>query len=654
MSRGKPDHMLRTVARMCGVATSYINYEDKQVATPKVGLIAMINALQEHAALADDPDESSLRDLIGRLRQQQSKRGLPAVLIAWDKAFPVAWLWLNGKAETVSVVLRSEDGEEIAWTQAVSKGSIRRSQGLRVRVTCEKPIPFGYYQIEIKAGDQVEGTSFLISAPRRAETTGREWGIFAPVHALRSEGDEGVGGYCHLETAARFTRRHGGSFVGTLPLLANYYEPDRKNISPYSPISRLFWNEIYLDLDKLPGVSVQYKKEVADQEVLVDYDGVYARKKHVLIDAAEQFFAQHQDGDKAYRAFAEEKLYLNDYAEFRAAQAPEHDREKTRRYHLYAQYACHAQLLKFKELAAQGECAELYIDYPIGLDSNGFDTQNFKDLFLQGFQVGAPPDMFFSKGQSWGFMPFNPRAFEKDKFEYFRATIHQYFRYARMLRLDHIMGFYRIYCIPDGKSGAEGAYIYYPLQAFLAVLCLEAHRHGGVLIGEDLGTVPKAVREGMQDHEINRMWILQFELVDHPKDGFKTIKKNMIACFNTHDTFPFASFMTGKDLQELQRLKLLSPDDAKRQAKRRMKPVRALEKQDGPFLYGLEKLGESPARFVLVNMEDLWDETEPQNIPGTTDEYPDWRKRFFVPLERWEQHDDINEALELLNQARKS
>ena len=355
---------------------------------------------------------------------------------------------------------------------------------------------------------------------------------------------------------------------------------------------------------------------------------------------------------RGFKQYEAHNPCLRDYAAFRASEVPAGERQKAERFHLYAQYACHRQLLDIGETAARGECAELYIDYPVGLHTRGFDAQHFSHLFMSGFQVGAPPDLFFSKGQSWGFRPVHPRAFERDRFAYFRATIAHYFRYARMLRLDHIMGLYRIYCIPDNMGAHEGAYIYYPFEAFLAVLCLEAHRHEGVLIGEDLGTVPDAVRKGMRAHNLNRMWLLQFEINEDPAETFETIEPAMIAGFNTHDLFPFEAFLDGRDMEKLQALGLLDEKGADEILKKRHKQLRKWKKKDDPFLYGLQKMGESAARYVMANIEDLWRETEPQNIPGTTDQYPNWRKRLSVPLERWYERADVMDALKILNEAR--
>ena len=638
---------LRAAARLCGVATSYRNFAQQWVRTPDSVLIRMINALQDTVVVSDPALPEQLAKLSTALRQHRQVCGLTPSLVAWDGVLGAAWLWLQSDAREIEVTLQPEQGAAIAWRQATASAHVRHD-GRRLKIVAPRPLPFGYYTLEVHAGGKLEGTSLVIAAPRRIAGGEKSWGLFAPVYALKTGRGKSIGDFGDLLAAASFVKAEGGEFLGILPVLAGDYSRAHHDASPYSPVSRLFWNEIYLDVENLPGV----KFDGALQQTaapLVDYPAAYAEKAAIIARAADLFFTNHPKGDDSYRAYAADNPCLPAYAAHRAASQPAAGRKKIERYHCYAQYACHYQMRALRDRAKAGQCAQLYIDYPVGTDSAGFDAQHFDHLFMDGFQVGAPPDLFFSQGQGWGFRPFHPRALEHDNFSYFRATIQHYFRYARMLRIDHVMGLYRLYCIPQGASPAEGAYIYYPFEALLGVLCLEAHRHDGVLVGEDLGTVPDAVDDGLKTHNLNRMWVAQFEIEPDPETTFAAIEPATIASLNTHDMFPFAAFLTNADVGELQRLGLLDDTGAATIIKDRSGLFGRWQDLDDPLRFSLARMARSDARFVMVAVEDLWRETAPQNIPGTTDQYPNWRKRMTVPVEQWAAHDDVRHALTLLN-----
>ena len=638
--------LLRAIARASGVATSYLDYSGKLIAAKPEAMARLIDALHGKPLIGGDFAAGHLRKSMASLRAERDSAGLPAVLVAWDGVFPAVWLKIDGD---VAVTLTPEGGE--AATHVQTKGD-QGAKG-RVRIKWLEAVPFGYYTL--RAGTH---ECMLISAPRQPkQADARSWGAFAPTYALRSATDQGIGGYAELGAAARFVRAQGGTFIGTLPLLPVFHEGEKPNPSPYSPISRLFWNEIFLDLGNLPG-EVKPEGDLSDlfascrAEPFVDYTEIYAVKKRVLGKAADAYFAAQPDGDDDYRAFAAESPLLGDYAAFRASRVPEGERDAAVRFHKYAQYACHRQLSALK---ADPALAELYLDYPVGVHPEGFDVQQFGSLFVDGYNVGAPPDLFFTAGQDWGFQALNPHRLVADRFQYFRAAIHHYFRYARMLRLDHVMGLFRLYCVPHGDGAHNGGYIRYPFDALLAILCLEAQRHDGVLIGEDLGTVPEAVEHGMTAHGLHRMWILYFQLNELPARSFDSIKADMIAGLNTHDMFPFAAFLKGSDIGELQRLGLMDEKHAKMMRRDREAMVRKWAKEPKPLVDGaLQGMAASAARYVLVGMEDFWGETETQNVPGTVDQYPNWRKKFTVPIEEWDSRPDIWEGVAMLNEHRRS
>jgi 4-alpha-glucanotransferase len=641
--------LLRNIARSVGVATSYQNYIDTRIDIPDDTLIALINALEDRE-LPEDSSVDNLHFFRNMLRAKRIGQSLPEIVVAWDGKLQSIWAWTENADNDFALVLREDDGDtELSLPVTVAQRFERPNvNAARVKLAINAAdIPYGYYSANLQQGGTVIGHSFVISSPAKMADQPKSWGMFAPAYALRSQRDWGIGGYHELYEAACQIKRLGGGFIGTLPLLPVHYDADHIDASPYSPSSRLFWNEIFLDLENLPGresftpdAALQAALDGLRADTFVDYAQVHAVKSRILRQAADDFFMENDDkGDAGFQDFVAQSPYLDAYADFRG----------DKNYHRYAQYACHVQLQNFKNRAEAGNCAELYLDYTVGVSGGGFDAQQFPDLFLTDFSVGAPPDLFYSHGQNWGFQPYNPRALVKDKFRYFRATIAHYFRYARMLRLDHILGLYRIFCIPNGKPVDQGAYVFFPFDAFLAILCVEAERHQGVLVGEDQGTVPPMIRARMKQHGIYGIWIGQMEMKGKIEDAFKTLHPYVMASFNTHDMYPLQAYLRNDDLKQLQDLGLLDDDAAAMLIAERNKNLPAWRKLDDPFLTGTEHMAASAAAFVMVTPDDAWGDINPQNIPGITTQYPNWRKKLRHPVETWGNDKHLLAASEVLN-----
>lgn len=620
---------LKQAARACRIALSYEGSDKQKIRAKDETIEKVLLALT---------GINDAKNIIADLRKKKITRGLPAVIICWDGTSSPIWLWNQSLTDNISAELSDENGKTLSLNVKI-EDHVHREGIYRLKLSSLRDLVSGYYNLKITAGDQAFET-LVISAPSKLKISEKSWGVFAPAYAIRSSGNQGIGGFKELFDTAVFTKQQGGSFIGTLPLLPVYHESNDN--SPYSPISRFFWNEIFLDLDQLPHFAAEERDfDELNKFSHVDYQAVYEAKKKIIRKASDEFFKFHAQDDKVFQKFFSEKPYLKDYAAF-------YSDGKDVNYHLYAQYACHLQIEKFKN----GGAAQLYLDYPVGVHPNGFDSQKFSHLFMDRFSVGAPPDKLGPKGQNWGFKPLNPISLINDKFLYFRHSIQHYFRYAKMVRIDHVMSLYRLYCIPEGEASSNGAYIYYPFHALLAILCLETARHDGVIIGENLGTVPAAVNDAMEKHSILRMWISQFELEKDPEKSFKGIDRDMIAGLNTHDMFPFQSVTTNSDLSELSRLGILNEKDVVIIKREREALLKNWSKEESSFLGLLEKMAASTARFVIVNMEDLWQETMPQNIPGTISEYPNWSKKFSVSSQEWSSHPYIKKAFSILNKYR--
>lgn len=633
---------LRSLSRLCGIASSYIGADGKEQVVPEQTLQKLMKSLFPGENFSD------VEKLISQKRKAKIDAVLPGSVIAWDGRLGALWLWLRQKPDSVSLYMKSAlnrmahtfPKEELA---ILTRG-IEGETYYRVKICLKKEIPFDSYYLRISTDYGLSAESFLISAPRQLNAAQRCWGCFAPAYALHSKNTQGIGGFRELAQTAEFLKNKGAAFLGTLPLLPL---GGGKAPSPYSPMSRLFFNEIYLDLENLPEFTPKDLKALQNLNTgdLVQHEEVAKLKREIIQEAALDFFEKFPEGDEGYKKFKADSPYLEAYAIF-CAKGDEADQK----YHLYAQYACHLQMSALKEKVESDRAAALYLDYPVGVHPSGFDAHHFKELFIGDLSVGAPPDPFFSGGQNWGFRPLHPREIETDHYAYFRACLAHHLRYAKILRLDHIMGFYRIFCVDDDK---EGSYIYYNFDAFLALLILEAWRHEAYLIGENLGVVPDIVNRKMAEHGINRMWIAFFNLKPDRDDTFDAIEPDMLASHNTHDMAPFEAFRSFSDIEKMNELGLKNDKEAKDEKEGREKLLKNWNREN-LYMELVEGMAASPASFVMLTLEDLWKETNSQNLPGTMDNHPNWQRRFAVPFEKWTEQEFLTDAFEILNKHRDS
>ncbi len=516
------------------------------------------------------------------------------------------------------------------------------------------------------------------------------WGIFAPVYALRSERDWGAGDLDELDNLARQVHKAGGSFVATLPLLAGYLD-DPFEPAPYRPVSRLFWNEFFLAPERIQGfgsceraqglwASSSFQKRLAALRAgrLVDYKETMALKRAVLEELAAGFFARGEDRrNQAFRSYLGAHPEAEHYAAFREGvescgtdwrdwtdqgsalraerlgkgDAPTSPLQSpVGRYHLYCQWQAEAQLAA---VAASPSSCGLFPDLPVGVHPGGYDTWRWHRLFVHGVSTGAPPDSFFALGQDWDFPPPQPERAREAGHQYFAACLRHHMRHADVLRVDHIMGLHRLWVIPTGLPASDGVYLRYPAEELYAVLALESERSRTVVVGEDLGTVPLGVRSTMRRRGVLRTWVFQMSLRPRAAVPVGDIPSHSLSSLNTHDMCPLAGFLSGGDIAARVETGQLAAADAPRQAdardKLRVRLTHFLAVPERSGLGGgptegrvhdpaqraevallrsaLLHMMRSATSLVLVNLEDLLFETQPQNLPGTGAERPNWRRK---------------------------
>jgi 4-alpha-glucanotransferase len=279
----------------------------------------------------------------------------------------------------------------------------------------------------------------------------------------------------------------------------------------------------------------------------------------------------------------------------------------------------------------------LYLDIAVGVQAGGFDAWAFQDAIARNLSVGAPPDLLNVAGQDWGISGFTGPGLLTTDFEAFREMLRASLRYAGAIRLDHILGLNRLYLVPAGFSPRDGAYAEMPLQGFLAVIAQESQAHACVIVGEDLGTVPDGFRETMADWGIFSYRVMLFER-DH--DGAflpaERYAADALVSFNTHDLATFAGWRSSHDLA-VKRALGLDPGESDEARHRALCALRdrlgGHEISRDDFLGIIEFLSRAPTRMLAIALDDLLKLKDQPNIPGTTNEHPNWRRRLSVAFE---------------------
>ena len=454
----------------------------------------------------------------------------------------------------------------------------------------------------------------------------------------------------------------GGSLVGSTPLLAAFPgEP-----SPYAPASRLFWNETYADLAASPELarSATARKLLASRAFrasgrslaradYADYRAAHELRRPVLEALAETLFSEPSARRDALEAHLRKTPQLADYARFRATGEargtgwpawPADERDGTLsvadddpafRYHVYAQWLVDEQLGQLARRAGAG----LYLDQPLGVHADSYDTWRERGSFALGASGGAPPDHFFSEGQEWGFPPLHPQGIREDRLRYPIACLRRLLARSRALRIDHVMGLHRLFWVPRGFSAADGVYVSYPADELYAILCLEAERAGTMVVGEDPAPSPTASARRWRRAACGAATCCSSR--SRPTRSTRSRRRRARASRRRTRTTRRSSRRSGA-----------TPSRPLRHAMTRYLQQRGrlsdADEPDGDTVLRacLDDMASLDAETVLVTLEDLWGELEPQNVPGTSGEdAKNWRRRARHSLEEMFELPGVRETL---------
>lgn len=540
---------------------------------------------------------------------------------------------------------------------------------------------------------------------------GRLWGVAVQLYGLRSARNWGMGDFGDLKAFAATAARQGAAFVGLNPLHA-LFAHNPVHTSPYSPSSRAALNVIYIDVEALPdyadckeaqalvgSIEFQARLQALRAAPLVDYPGVAAAKQEVLTLLHARFQQRDRDDTEA-QAFArfqtEGGAALREHALFEALQAHFHGLDEAAwgwpawpeawrdprshpvqafarehpdavNYHQYLQWQASRQLADAaRTCSLAGMQLGLYLDLAVSVDRGGSDTWRHGACFALQASVGAPPDLLNRQGQDWGLPPLRPDRLRENGHAIFIEALRANMRCAGALRIDHVMMLMRLFWVPAGSTARDGAYVHYPWQELFAILALESRRHQCMVIGEDLGTVPEQMRGALREHGVLSYRLLYFE-----RDGAGAFQppqaypREAVVAVSTHDLPTFAGWWSAADVHAMSDLGL-RPDGTRvedllaQRATDRERLAEALGMTvPAPSPMGeapstqLETsvhayLSRAPSALMAVQLEDLLGQVDQANLPGTTTQHPNWRRKYGVELQAiWNEKlaQDIVDAL---------
>ena len=547
-----------------------------------------------------------------------------------------------------------------------TRGQVECEDGTERRLAEQVPddFPLGYHLLHDGDG----GTRRLIVSPGRCwlPDQWRAWGLAVQLYAARSRSSWGIGDLADLRTLREWLQRAGAGFCMVNPLHAVAPTPQQET-SPYLPATRRWRNPLYLRVEEVPGAGgVDLTAAAAAgrallDEPLVDRDAVWRLK----CSALEQVFAARGRDDRFDEWRSRHGTSLEDFArwcalaevhgpDWRSWPSEVHRPDGTAVDRFAAEngdrVAFHAWVQWLLDLQLERASGDLTViqDLPIGVSGGGADAWAWQDQIAAGVEVGAPPDVFNPRGQKWGSPPLIPWRLREQGYDAFIATIRGTIAGGGGLRIDHVMGLFRLWWVPPGGSPVDGAYVRYPSADMLDIVALESQRAAAIVVGEDLGTVEPGVRETLAATGLLAYKLLWFEN-DDPADW----PVSSMAAVTTHDLPTVAGLWTGADLEEQRQLGVGEDDELSRgrtQLMERLMRPTGLDDTHSPgeaVVAAHRLLARAPSTLLVATLEDaVVDERRP-NMPGTT-ERPNWSVPLPVLVDELPDHPTASAVTDLL------
>jgi 4-alpha-glucanotransferase len=678
----QPAPSLAELAGRFGVATDYQDWSGRRVNAPESTLVAVLAAFGVAAT-----SESERAAALAADERAHWSRALPPTILGRAGAQTTFWVHVS-HSQPAEVWLQLEDGTVRAGIRQVDNFTAPFDLDGRLvgeaSFVLPDDLPLGYHRVHLRSGAQQVSAALIVTpgwlgVPERLGAR-RSWGLAAQLYSVRSRQSWGVGDLTDLTDLAVWSASvHGAGYVLVNPLHAAAPTAPMEP-SPYLPTSRRFVNPLYLRVEAIPEFAYLRKrgrvrrlrddvqKHAASLDA-IDRDSAWAAKRAAL--KLVYSVPRTAGRELAYAAFcAREGAALDDFAAWCALaekygddwhQWPESVRHPGADgvaqfnakhpaavdFHRWLQWQLDEQLTAAQSQAvAAGMPLGIVHDLAVGVHPDGADAWALQDVLALAVSAGAPPDEFNQLGQNWSQPPWRPDRLEEQEYQPFRALIRSVLRHAGGVRIDHIIGLFRLWWIPRGEAPTQGTYVRYDHEAMIGIVALEAYRAAALVVGEDLGTVEPWVRDYLRTRGVLGTSILWFELDrDDPSASGGPLRAERwreycLSSVTTHDLPPTAGYLAGEHVRLRDSLGLLtrSVDEelAAAQAERaawiaELRRVGLLSKHadlEQTVLALYQYLGRTPSRLLGLALTDAVGDRRTQNQPGTTDEYPNWR----VPL----------------------
>jgi 4-alpha-glucanotransferase len=687
-------HELVELAEAYGVATSYHDWQGRPTQVSSETITAVLAAMEVDASSAD-----AARRALRERREARWRRMLPACVVAEHGIPKRFWVHVpHGDPVQVWVETEAGDRRDLSqidhWVEPhhLDDGpdaSLERRLVGEATFAAPPDLPLGYHEVHARSGETEARCALIVTPPYlgvpEALADHRAWGLATQLYSVRSSRSWGVGDLVDLTDLAVWSGATlGADYVLVNPMHAG--EPVAPmEPSPYLPTSRRFFNPLYLRPERIPEyvdlpraeqakVTRRFKAVRRKLDALdgIDRDTSWTAKREALqlVHAVERTAGREAD----YRAFRErEGEGLSEFATWCAIaerhgndfhgwpaelQDPHSEAVDAFRaahpgaidFHSWLQWVLDEQLQAAQAKATgAGMALGVMHDLAVGVHPGGADAWRQQDTYAQGIGVGAPADGYNQMGQDWSQPPWRPDRLAEHGYAPFRSLLASVLRHSGGVRVDHVIGLFRLWWVPAGQRPSEGTYVRYDHEALIGILALEAHRAGAVVVGEDLGTVEPMARDYLRRRGILGTSILWFERDEEgrplPAERWREL---CMASVTTHDLPPTAGYLEGAHLELRNRLGVLArsyeeekaADEADRASwlaevrSRGLLPDDAgAQPDEGPSVektvQALHRyLGLTPSRLLCVALVDLVGDKRIQNQPGTSDEYPNWR----VPL----------------------
>lgn len=643
------------------------------------------------------------RKIAQRLGSPKSKPIIPPVKVMTEGQ--AVYIRLN--------ITNSNKALQARWQLHLESGEILSGKVKRNAINLPKDLPLGYHQLQLKSKHYSRSCRLIITPktafqPKELQQKQKLWGAILQLYTLRSEHNWGIGDFSDLKIFLTQLAAKGGDFVGLNPIHA-IFPANPESASPYSPSSRLWQNIIYIDVTAIDAfqqsaeaqawfhsAEIQQQLIEARTKDYVDYSQVMRLKLEGLRLAYATFVQQDQQAFERFineygeslkvqgtfdalhywlsSQFSEQwgwNFWAQEYQDYasNAVQAFQAEHSQLVRFYMWLQFVAQQQLKACNQLAkALNMPIGFYRDLAVGVADNGAETWADKELFVLNASVGAPPDIMAPNGQNWGLSPMHPEVLQSRAYQPFIDLLRANMKDCGALRIDHILGFARMWWVAKGDSAKNGAYVRYPLEDLLAILALESQRHQCLIIAEALGTVPKGMLPKLAEKGILAYNIFYFEWDQHGSKPLANYPYQAMTTLSTHDLPTIQGYWKGYDFELGEKFKIYPNDRVlnmlkqdrhfnKEKIRHAVEAVQELEADSKgitiAFPHQLQSyVADTNSALFGTQPEDWLNMLEPVNIPGTSKEYPNWRRKLSCTIEQIFANRQIQELLETFEHKR--